>query len=485
METRSNGLPEEGASSFMKRPLRFPASFCRQKRVLINICCGSREAPSSQHYCAMSTIAVRFLIDRAQKRVVLAEAGSDFVDVLFSFLTLPLASIVRLLEKQTGLGSLDTLYESAEQLDAEHFRTEACKEMLLNPRSAAALLCEGFKLKGIHDSDPRNFFTCGENDCLTQSTSYYTYNSKCLCSRCGKLMGKTWQWPQRTSAEGGIFFNDMHNFMITDDLQVIPSSLPKGLSLFKEMQIKNASKLEERVIDFGKEEILNLLKRSFVSTNLLTDVCFPDACVQASAGFFLPKKDESFDNKAEQEISLIKLILNKKNNIILYAEVGVDFINLLFSLLNFPLGAVLPAPDNLSLGGCIKNLYSSAESMGLEYFKSEICRKMLLNPKLPAFSRCNMNQILQLEKITSESLITGKGCLKCYLDNGYKAIGSAPCEHGIQYAQVIEWNPKSAKTMSRADEAFVVGSQKYMILDKLDVSSLSICCWLTKVYDFR
>ncbi|KAK8964970.1 hypothetical protein KSP40_PGU021146 [Platanthera guangdongensis] len=423
----------------------------------------------------MSTIPVRFMIDRAKKRVVFAEAGSDFVDVLFSFLTLPLASIVRLLDKQSGLGSLDTLYESVERLDAKHFQTEACKEMLLNPRSASARLCEGLKIKGIHDPDPRNFFTCGEIDCLTQSKSYYTYNSKCLCSRCGKLMGKTLQWPEEKSGEGGIFVNDKVNFMITDDLQVIPSSLPKGLSLFKEIQIKNPSKLEERVIDFGKEEILNLLKRSFVTTNLLTDVCFPDACVQASAGFFVPKKDESFDNKAEQEISLIKLILNKENKNILYAEVGVDFIDLLFSFLNFPLGAVLRAPDNLSLGGCIKNLYSSAESMGLEYFKSEIHRNMLLDPQLPAFSSCNMNQILQLEDIPlEETLITVKSCLKCYVDNGYKAIGSAPCKHGIQYAHIIEWNPKSAKTMSFADEAFIVGSQKYMISDNLDVSPLSI-----------
>ncbi|KAK8965342.1 hypothetical protein KSP40_PGU022241 [Platanthera guangdongensis] len=252
----------------------------------------------------MSTIAVRFLIDRAQKRVVFAEAGSDFVDVLFSFLTLPLATIVRLLDKQSGLGSLDTLYESVERLDAKHFQTEACKEMLLNPRSAAAQLCEGLKIKGIHDSDPRNLFTCSENDCLTQSTLYYTYNSKCLCCRCGKLMDNTLQWTQVISGEGGIFVKDKHNFMITDGLRVIPSSLQKGLSLFKEMQITGAGMLEERVIDFGKEEVLKLLKRSLVSNRVLTDVCFPDAPVQASTGFSLLSKEEIIVNQGKKEINL-------------------------------------------------------------------------------------------------------------------------------------------------------------------------------------
>ncbi|XP_028555287.1 uncharacterized protein LOC110102472, partial [Dendrobium catenatum] len=48
---------------------------------------------------------------KEQKRVVFVEAGSDFIDVLFSFLTLPLGSIIRLLGKQTDLGSLDSLYK--------------------------------------------------------------------------------------------------------------------------------------------------------------------------------------------------------------------------------------------------------------------------------------------------------------------------------------------------------------------------------------
>ncbi|KAK8916665.1 hypothetical protein KSP39_PZI022631 [Platanthera zijinensis] len=422
-----------------------------------------------------STIKVRFLIDREQKRVVFAEAGSDFVDVLFSFLTLPLGRIVRLLNKQSCLGSLDSLYDSVEQLDIKHLKTEACRDMLLNPRSAAAIQCEDLMIKGIHELEPRNLYTCSQDGCLIHSTCYYTYSSKCLCHRCGKLMDKCSEWLKKTSEEGGIFVDDKDNFMITDDLRVIPTSLLKGLSLFKEMQIKEASLLEERVIDFGTKEAMNLLGQSLVSKNALTLVCFPDAPVQASAGFSLPIKEEIIVNEAEKEINL-KLVLNKENNNILYAEAGEDFTNLLFSFLTFPLGSVLRLfSDNISLGGCVKNLHSSAENMGLECFKSEICRNMLLNPKLPAFYGYNKNQILQLEEIESEKIIVSKGCRKCYVDNGYKPCGSAPCIHGIEQAEVIERNPKSAKIMLDAgDAAFVVGSRKYMISDNLHVSPLSI-----------
>ncbi|KAK8965353.1 hypothetical protein KSP40_PGU022031 [Platanthera guangdongensis] len=422
-----------------------------------------------------STIKVRFLIDREQKRVVFAEAGSDFVDVLFSFLTLPLGRIVRLLKKQSCLGSLDSLYDSVELLDIKHLKTEACRDMLLNPRNAAAMQCEDLKIKGIHELEPRKLYTCSQDDCLIHSTCYYTFSIKCLCHRCGKLMVKCpGQWLKETSEEGGIFVDDKDNFMITDDLRVMPTSLLNGLSLFKEMKIKEASTLEERVLDFGTKEALNLLEKSLVSKNALTLICFPDASVQENVGFSLPIKEETIVKEGENEINL-KLLLNKENNNILYAEVGEDFINLLFSFLTFPLGSVFRLFfDSISLGGCIKNLYSSAESMGVECFKSEICRNMLLNPMLSTFYGCNRYHIPQLEEITSNKLTVSKGCLKCYFDNEYKSIESAPCKHGIEQTELIEWNPKSAKIMSDADEAFVVGSKKYMISDNLHVSPLSI-----------
>ncbi|KAK8916672.1 hypothetical protein KSP39_PZI022639 [Platanthera zijinensis] len=317
--------------------------------------------------------------------------------------------------------------------------------MLLNPRSAAAIQCEFLKIKGLHEPKPRSFYTCSREGCLVQSTCYYTYSLKCLCHLCNKLMDKSLHWLAKTSEEGGTFVDDKGNFMITDDLRVIPTSLLKGLSIFKEMQIKEASMLEERVIDFGTKEALNLLGKSLVFKNALTLVCFPDAPLHETAGFSLPIKEQIIVNEGEKEINL-KLVLNKENNNILYAEVGEDFINLLFSFLTFPLGSVFRlSSNNISFGGCIKNLYSSAESMGLECFKSEICRNMLLNPMLSTFYGCNKYHIPQLEEITSKKLIVSKGCLKCFFDSGYKSCESAPCQHGIEQVEVIEWNPKSPK----------------------------------------
>ncbi|KAL8092238.1 hypothetical protein AgCh_034505 [Apium graveolens] len=64
-------------------------------------------------------IPLKVVIDKERKRVVFAEANNDFVDVLFSFLTLPMGTTVRLLSRHSGqskrrvnFGSFENLYKS-------------------------------------------------------------------------------------------------------------------------------------------------------------------------------------------------------------------------------------------------------------------------------------------------------------------------------------------------------------------------------------
>ncbi|XP_020577475.1 uncharacterized protein LOC110022740 [Phalaenopsis equestris] len=421
----------------------------------------------------MSKISARFLSNKDQKRIVCAEARSDFIDVLFSFLTLPLGSIVRLMAKQSGLGSLDVLYDAVEQLDVKILQTEACKEMLLNPRSPTAIICEDLKIKNIHNANPRSFYICNESDCLAHPTCYYTYVKNCRCIYCGKLITNSWVWLKETFGDGGIFVDDKTSFMISDDLRVMPTSLMRGYSLLEEWPINDVRSLEERVIDFGTDEMLNLLRRSLVSKNPLTEVCFADATVAADVDCSLMVKEETSDDKTVGAIAL-KLIINKKNNSVVCAEVGEDFVNQLLSFLTFPLGSVLKLiSDNISiLGGCISNLYSSAEIMDLECFKSKTHKNMLLNPKLATFHSFD-RQILKLEETTSKKLLVSGGCPKCYSDNKHKPCVPAPCKHGVRQSQILEQNPKSGKLSAHSGGAFVADSRRFMVSDNLHISPLS------------
>jgi hypothetical protein len=79
---------------------------------------------------------VKLFVDKEKRKVLFAESDKEFVDVLFGFLTMPLGTIVRLLDKQSQMGCLHEVYKSVEDLSTEYFQTKACKAMLLKPLNA-------------------------------------------------------------------------------------------------------------------------------------------------------------------------------------------------------------------------------------------------------------------------------------------------------------------------------------------------------------
>src|SRR6266487_456390 len=87
-------------------------------------------------------VTLRVLVDKEKNKVVYAEAGNDFVDVLFSFFTLPLGTIARLVSKEDSniepfqFGSISSLYRSVSDLDEQYLCSQNCKEMLLQPRNS-------------------------------------------------------------------------------------------------------------------------------------------------------------------------------------------------------------------------------------------------------------------------------------------------------------------------------------------------------------
>lgn len=94
--------------------------------------------------------------------VVFAEAGSDFADVLISFLTTPLGSIVRKLNKHYGgadeapvIGSVSSLYNGLANLNTDHFWTEYGKHIILNPRSSFEAECCKLKLDVSESKQPQ------------------------------------------------------------------------------------------------------------------------------------------------------------------------------------------------------------------------------------------------------------------------------------------------------------------------------------------
>lgn len=82
-------------------------------------------------------LKMNLTIDTVGHRVLFAIPDKDFLDFLFSLLSLPLATVTRLLSKDPNVvGSLGKLYDSVENLHNMFFLPNLnTKETLLKPRS--------------------------------------------------------------------------------------------------------------------------------------------------------------------------------------------------------------------------------------------------------------------------------------------------------------------------------------------------------------
>lgn len=326
-----------------------------------------------------ATVAVKLFLDKEKQRVLLAESDNDFVDVLFSFLTLPLGTIVRLLGKQSGAGCLDEVYKSVESLSIDHFQTKACKAMLLSPLNAAASQCGQLKIR-IDDTNPRKVGICSNRRCPGFS---YSSVPDAVCKNCGT--GQTFaEHPQIVhtsvaySGDGG-FVTSGIKLIITDDLHVSPASASIVFSLLDKFGLH-------------AEPAILLLKRALISQQALTGLFF-DAAVTPDAVNLdqLPENFIQQPKHPEHKFDPIKIkpIQTKDDASVLYAEAGQDFVDLIFGLLSIPLGSIIKAYGQWSPNGCIDNLYRNIAGIG---HISE-CKELLIAPKLAPHFGCSINAL--------------------------------------------------------------------------------------------
>ncbi|CAL2263800.1 unnamed protein product [Prunus armeniaca] len=346
-----------------------------------------------------NSIELKVLADKGSNKVIFIEPGNDFVDVLFSFMTIPMGTIIRLARKHSdpvAIGCMNNLYASVENFDDQEFWMHTCKDMLLHPRNAADSQCNALKLK-LDDAKPRRYFMCcGSCDFL----SYYK-NIRCPCTR-RYVMDEERSLSFCASQDGSVFVKGQTRFTVTDDLQVIPPSSSAN-SVFTKLRVMDVDAMEELTINIGTVEILNLLMCSLVSKTPLTETLLkPKQDPKWSSAIFDQaihiESHMSGDlvNDEEDKISL-NLVVSKSKKMICYAEAGEDFVNLLFSFLTLPLGFIVKNMKNGSLKGCIRHLYKTIQDLDGEYMISDHHKEMLLDPKLvPGF--CYKNSLLGIEE---------------------------------------------------------------------------------------
>ncbi|WOG95960.1 hypothetical protein DCAR_0415290 [Daucus carota subsp. sativus] len=396
---------------------------------------------------------LKLFVEKERNRVVFAEAGSDFIDTFFSFLTLPMGTIVRILNNNLEsesrvIGSFSTLYTSVKNLDSGLLWSDECKQMLLSPRNSAEADCLQLKLN-LDDSAPGTYFICEDWGCSRNSSAFLSTYCTTRCS-CGKLMNRgitvsVTPNVKNVQHKGGVFAREIESYIVSDDLYVFPKQLTVSVELLKKCRVKDLnteSPLTEAFLCDGADRV---------------------AIIQSKVGS-LADTQTCRDRETTEDAMTIKLIVQKSSNKVLFALAEKNFEEFLFSFLTIPLGGITRLlSGNISVGS-VSNLYQSVSSLNSKCNIKSQEVKMLLNFQLAPLHFCK-NQIFCLNEAKAPLYY-------CLSDKRYaESIGClveyrVDCNYELKCTPLTLKNPKFEEEYARSNEMF-------MVTDDLVVSPFS------------
>ncbi|KAM3374721.1 hypothetical protein P3S68_013435 [Capsicum galapagoense] len=279
-----------------------------------------------------SKLSLKLLIDTKAEKVLFAEADKNCVDFLLRILSLPVSTVIRLLNKDGMSGCLSNLYESVENMNDTYIQS---KDILSKPASSDNLfillddqqqqqqctrdllwmqqqrthdfLCTQQQQQQQQQQQPQPMTSYGcNNKNNVPMTSYgcnnnnnnvpthmghygqnYTIFYSCstsvtedpnaICPNCGKCMSKKLNYIASRGVKGAVatkggFVKEAVTYMVMDDLVVKPMSTISSITLLSKFNIQNVSVLQEKVVYLGMKEALKMLKASFQSNTVLTSV---------------------------------------------------------------------------------------------------------------------------------------------------------------------------------------------------------------------
>ncbi|KAK4268665.1 hypothetical protein QN277_025285 [Acacia crassicarpa] len=437
-------------------------------------------------------ITVRIVVDIEENKVLYAEAGKDFVDVLLSFLTLPLGTIARLVDKDSNMkplrfGCISSLYQSLANLEPEYWNSETCKQMLLQPRNAMERFNRRLKIN-IDDTEPTKFYACEMSDCRRKPNMLVSTFNDIKC-KCGKNLIHVLDVDDTISADDnmGEGYVREASFVVYDDLRVMPHNPTSTLSVLKILRSKD--KIVDFTVNIGPEEVMDLLKCSLGTNMVLSDSLLrmkqiienPRLRVKQMIEELRMKqiienaKATAINNlskmpgKEDKRMKLNVMIENKFK--VLFAIVEEDFIDQILSFLTIPLGAVERLLQGNSDLGCIDNLYNSLTTFdeSTDFLSG---KNMFDNFKVAPQHKLN-KQMLPISEVMYPSPLY----LRRYHNLGEPDSSSYLTGHGIDMSHGVSkavnlWDPKGPST-SKSSDGYVKSPRMFMVADDLSVKPFS------------
>lgn len=191
-------------------------------------------------------ITVSVLVQKSNNKILLAHSSEDFINMLFSFLSVPLGRVIGLLSKNDGPAlSVENIYQSVSELSAgEYFISQQVKDKLLNPHLAMIYRSSNQLFPLNEELMPK--FYCATKLSSPGRKSYYLSTVGSGVNRELKLA---------SPMSEGRFLKGSTMFMLTDDLVVTPLSSMSCVSYLQRWNVSSCD-IEEQVIDIGSEEVL-------------------------------------------------------------------------------------------------------------------------------------------------------------------------------------------------------------------------------------
>ncbi|KAM3329022.1 hypothetical protein ACQJBY_026218 [Aegilops geniculata] len=225
-------------------------------------------------------LSMKLLVNSKSQRVLYAEAGKDVVDFLFSLLTLPLGTVAKLIaDENPAAGSVVNLYSSVDRLDDTYICRDNAKDDLLRPAGG----CESGKLLQLPEArapqTTLQIFRC--NGAYSPNCrSYVTMVSGTPCGSCAarmttqaQLVGSVGGAGSPAAAAGAAgFVQRIVTYTVMDDLKIAPMSTISGITILNTFGITDIGSLQEKTVQLGYAEGLEMLKASLQSKTVLTDV---------------------------------------------------------------------------------------------------------------------------------------------------------------------------------------------------------------------
>ncbi|XP_062172648.1 uncharacterized protein LOC133878157 [Alnus glutinosa] len=226
-------------------------------------------------------ISLKLLVDKSSNKVLFAEAGKEFVDFLFGLLQIPLGSIMGLLWNHGiagSAGSLSRIYGSVQNLDPTYLLQT--KDALLKPKPVfppntltPPLLLNFVPPKpetGVKNLSPFGF-PAFSSSVVISSPSGGQFEIPASSSAPGYN-------PVVEQKETG-YVRGVVTYMVMDDLTVEPMSTISSITLLNTFNVKDVSFLREKMVNVDIKKGLEMVKASFGSTTVLTDVFLEEVMI--------------------------------------------------------------------------------------------------------------------------------------------------------------------------------------------------------------